>query len=140
MLAVFGVFGIVSFAVAQRKKEVAIRVALGARSTDIFRTAMGFGLRPLPMGILMGVVLSWAGLKVAESQRIVPLGLVSRDPIPYIVVGALLLLTALAAMLWPAYRATTSDPVNTLRRRLRLLRLCIIRQRLPEQPVSGDDD
>ena len=115
-LALVGVYGVVSFTAAQRKRDFAIRVALGARRPTIFGTVMKVGLRPIPIAILAGVALSFAALKIVDSaQGLVPTGAVSGDPIPYLAAGIILLVAILAALALPAYRAMRSDPVDALR-------------------------
>jgi len=114
-LALIGVFGLLAFTAVQRRKEVAIRTALGARRADIFRAMVVPVLRPTGVGIVVGAFLSFAALRVAESQRTVPVGVPSIDPVVYLAGGLLLLIAALSAMTPPAYRATLSDPGRALR-------------------------
>jgi predicted permease len=114
-LAVIGVFGILAFTAVQRRKEVAIRTALGARRLDIFGSMVLPALRPTGIGIVAGALLSFPALRLAESLRTVPLGAPSVDPATYLAGGVLLLCAALLAMSPPAYRATVSDPARALR-------------------------
>jgi len=114
-LALIGVFGLLAFTAAQRRKEIAIRTALGARRADIFRAMVLPALRPTGIGLVVGAFLSFAALRLAESQRAVPVGVPSIDPVVYLAGGLLLLIAAVAAMTPPAYRATRSDPAQALR-------------------------
>ena len=114
-LALIGVFGLLAFTAAQRRKEIAIRTALGARRADIFRAIVLPALRPTGIGIVVGAFLSFAALRLAESQRAVPVGVPSIDPVAYLAGGLLLLIAAFAAMTPPAYRATRSDLAQALR-------------------------
>jgi hypothetical protein len=114
-LALIGVFGLLAFTAAQRRKEIAIRTALGARRADIFRAMVLPALRPTGVGIVVGAFLSFAALRLAESQHMVPVGVPSIDPVVYLAGGLLLLVATLTAMTPPAYRATRSDPAQALR-------------------------
>jgi putative ABC transport system permease protein len=114
-LALIGVFGILTFTAAQRRKEVAIRSALGASRTDIFATTVSPALRPTGIGVGVGAFLSFVALRLAESQRVVPLGLPSLDPLVYLNVGLLMLCATFAVMTPPAYRAAQFDPARALR-------------------------
>ncbi|HEX5108843.1 MAG TPA: ABC transporter permease [Vicinamibacterales bacterium] len=114
-LALIGVFGLLAFTAAQRRKEIAIRTTLGACRPDIFRAMVSPAMRPTGIGIVVGAFLAFAALRLAESQRMVPVGVPSIDPVAYLAGGLLLLVAALAAMTPPAYRATRSDPAQALR-------------------------
>jgi predicted permease len=113
-LTLVGVYGVVSFNAAQRKRDFAIRVALGASRESIFRTVVKAGMRPIPVAILAGVVLSFGTLKIVGAQGLW-LNLVSQDPIPYFAAAIVLVLAVLAALALPAHRAMSSDPVHALR-------------------------
>jgi predicted permease len=114
-LAVIGVFGVVSFTTAQRRKEIAIRMAVGADGGSIVRNILSRGLMPIPIGIAAGLLLSWGGMKVAASQEFLPLALPLQDPAPYAAVSLFLLLISSAAILVSARRSVWSDSVNSLR-------------------------
>jgi hypothetical protein len=114
-LALIGVFGLLLFTSALRRKEMAIRTALGASRADVFRAMVLPILRPIGFGIVAGAFLSFAALRMAESQRDVPLAAPSIEPVVYLAGGVLLLLSALVAMTPPAYRAAVSDPARALR-------------------------
>jgi ABC-type antimicrobial peptide transport system permease subunit len=116
LLAVVGIYGVVSFAVTQRTREFGIRMALGATKTDIVRSVLGSGLRRIIAGLAVGLVLALACSEVlAQIVKDRQLALDTRDPITYIVVSLLLISAALAAMLRPAFRAAGSDAAQALR-------------------------
>jgi ABC-type antimicrobial peptide transport system permease subunit len=113
-LALIGVFGILAFTAAQRRKEVAIRAAVGASRADIFGSIIRPALRPTGVGVVLGTAASFGALRFFES---VGPGLVSLsvDLAAYLVGACLMLCAALAAMSSPAWRATVADPVRALR-------------------------
>jgi ABC-type antimicrobial peptide transport system permease subunit len=116
VLAVVGIYGVVSFSVSRRTKEVGIRLALGARQGDIFHAVVSPAFRPISKGILAGLVLTlMASMALDRLFRGLPLGLNARDPRMYAAVSLLLVLAALAAMVGPARRAAACDPVEALR-------------------------
>jgi len=117
-LSVIGIYGVVTFAVSRRTKELGIRIALGAQKRDIFRSVLGNGARPIVVGLLAGLLLALAVspvlarvFQVARSSFPVNV----RDPLAYAGVAVLLAVAALAGMLSPARRATKVDPLVALR-------------------------
>ena len=117
-LSVIGIYGVVTFAVSRRTKELGIRIALGAQKRDIFRSVLGNGARPIVVGLLAGLLLALAVspvlarvFQVARSSFPVNV----RDPLAYAGVAVLLAVAALAGMLSPARRATQVDPLVALR-------------------------
>lgn len=112
LLAIGGVFAVVSFAVTQRTNEIGIRSALGATGRDIASFVLSIGLRPVLAGSLLGVAGAIAGTRALRSQLFETAPL---DPAVFAVVVPLLLCAALAACLIPAHRATRIDPAITLR-------------------------
>ena len=112
-LALIGVFGILAFAAAQRRKEVAIRAAVGASRADIFGAIIRPAVWPTGLGIAMGAVVSFGVLRFFESVS--RYRWASSDPGAYLAGACLLLCAALAAMSSPAWRAATADPSKALR-------------------------
>jgi putative ABC transport system permease protein len=112
VLAALGLYGILSYAVEQRIREIGVRVALGAGRRDIFRLIVGNGLRLAFAGVLVGVP---AALALTRLMRGVLSGISSTDPVTYLLVIAMLAASALLATYLPARRATRVDPLIALR-------------------------
>lgn len=111
-LAALGIYGIVALSVAQRRRELAIRIAVGAQRGQVLRSVLGDSLRLVTIGLVGGlvVVVPLAGLLRSVLVRVSPL-----DPFSLAVGSGLLLATALVATLGPARQATRSDPLSALR-------------------------
>lgn len=112
VLAVSGVFAVVSYAVTQRTREIGIRSALGATAQDIASFVIRIGMRPVLAGTLIGVAGAIAGSRVLKSQLFETAAL---DPAVFAIVLPILLGAAAAAALIPARRAIRIDPAVTLR-------------------------
>jgi putative ABC transport system permease protein len=112
VLAALGVYSVVAYAVAQRTREIGLRIALGARATDIVRLSARQGLRPVVIGALAGVPVS---ALVAVAIRGLLFGVAPFDPVAFLLAAmALLGVTAIACWV-PARRALRVNPVQTLR-------------------------
>jgi predicted permease len=115
-LAVIGIYGVVAFSVSRRKREMGIRMALGATRGDIVASVIASGVRPILFGLFAGMLLSMMGAAALErALRATPLGIEVNNPVAYLVAAALLAVTALAAMLGPALRAARAEPLSALR-------------------------
>ncbi len=112
VLASLGVYGVIAYSVAQRRREIGIRMALGASTGGVRRMFVGEGLGLSAIGLGVGLVLS---LVVSNSLKAVLFGVGAFDPITFIGVLILFLLIAAAASLVPAIRASRVDPVGVLR-------------------------
>jgi predicted permease len=112
LLAAVGLFGVLSYIVAQRTTEIGIRMALGAQRKQVMRLMLRDGLRPAIFGLLLGLVAS-AG--VAHLIQSMLYGTPALDPVVFLVVSVTLLLVASAACAVPAWRASRLDPVIALR-------------------------
>jgi putative ABC transport system permease protein len=111
MLAVVGIYGVMSYLVTQRTREIGIRLALGAGGSDILRLVVGNGARMIGAGIVIGVVAA-LGLQRLVSSLL--FGVTAADAVSLFAV-ALLAAVALAACYLPALRATRVSPLNALR-------------------------
>ncbi len=111
-LAAVGIYGVIAYAVSQRSKEMAVRVALGARSAHIIGLVIGDGLRLALLGVGLGLVGAIALSRLLTSLLY---GISARDPLTLILVPILLLLVAVLASYLPARRALRIDPLLPLR-------------------------
>lgn len=112
LLAAVGIYSVVSFIVRGRSREIGIRTALGARTSDVLRLVIVEGLSPALVGIAAGTIAALASAKVMEA---LVFGVSASDPLTLAAAGATLAFVALVATLVPAYRALRFDPVNVLR-------------------------
>lgn len=112
IIAVVGIFGVTSYAVVQRTREIGVRLALGAQRSDMLRLILGGTARP----VLAGLVAGWFSAVLATRTLASFLFHITPTDVPtYGVTAALFLVVALLASTIPAYRATQVDPVVTLR-------------------------
>jgi predicted permease len=111
MLAVVGIYGVMSYLVMQRRREIGIRLALGAHGGDILRLVVGNGAKLIAAGILLGLAASFALQRLVASLLF---GVTAADLASGVAV-ALLAGVALLACYVPALRATRVDPLNALR-------------------------
>jgi predicted permease len=112
ILAIVGIYGLVSFTAAQRTREIGIRMALGGSAHDVMRLILQQGLRMVIAGLGLGIL---AALAVSHALTRLLVGVSPSDPLTYAVVALLLAAVALAACWIPARRATRVDPGIALR-------------------------
>ena len=112
LLAAVGVYGMMACSVAQRGREIAVRLALGAESRRIRNMVVVQGLRPVAVGVVCGLVAAFGLTRVLSSIlfRVQP-----RDPLVFLVAPTVLVAVALVAVWLPALRATRIDPIRSLR-------------------------
>ena len=112
LLAIIGVYGVISYSVAQRTSELGIRLALGARQIDVLRLVLSGGLKLALIGIAAGVVLSFAVTRFLSSLLF---GVRATDLLTFSALSILLVAVSLVACYLPARRATKVDPLVALR-------------------------
>jgi ABC-type antimicrobial peptide transport system permease subunit len=110
--AAAGLYALITSIVARRRREIGIRVALGATRHDIRRLIVGSTFRPILTGALLGLIAVVVGIRLVSSLFY---GVTAADPITHLVVAALLAAIALVACWHPVRRALRVDPVRTLR-------------------------
>jgi putative ABC transport system permease protein len=112
ILAVVGIYGVNAYAVTQRRRELGVRIALGASSSDVLRETLGEGLALSAMGIALGLAGAYA---MSSLFRSVLVGTAGIDPVTLLGAAGLLAAVALIACYIPARRATRIDPASALR-------------------------
>jgi predicted permease len=111
ILAVVGVYGVISYSASQRTHEIGVRMAIGAQPFDILKMVFRQGLLIVCIGLILGMGAAFASARVLESFLTVS----ATDPLTYLSVAAALTFVALCACYIPARRATKVDPMNALR-------------------------
>jgi putative ABC transport system permease protein len=112
VVAAVGLYGVIAYTVGQRMHELGVRIALGARQTDVLQLVMGFGVRVAAAGVAGGCAIAFATARWIEPLLFRQS---ARDPVVLGVVAAIMALVAVAASAIPAVRATRADPNTVLR-------------------------
>jgi putative ABC transport system permease protein len=112
VLTVVGLYGVMSYSVAQRTNEIGIRMALGAQSRDVLLMIVRQGSMLILLGLGIGLAGAYALTRVISSLLF---GVTAKDPFTFAAVSVLLAFVALLACYIPALRATKVDPMNALR-------------------------
>jgi predicted permease len=111
-LAAFGIYGVVAFSVAQRTRELGVRLAVGARAGDVVQLVVRQGMRPAVAGVAAGLVVAAGGARLIGGLLY---GVGAADPATFVGVAVFLTCVALAATWLPARRATRVSPLEALR-------------------------
>jgi putative ABC transport system permease protein len=111
-LAAVGLYGVLSYGVSQRRREIGLRSALGASRSTILRHVIHDGLRVTTIGLVVGLITAAATTRLMQSALF---GITALDPLSFAVAPILLIPIAVAACLVPARRAASTDPAVALR-------------------------
>lgn len=111
MLALLGVYGVLTFSVAQRTREIGVRKALGARSQTVITDIVGFGVKLASAGVAIGLLAAWT---IADTLRGFLYEVAPSDPTTYVVVIVGVLCVSCSAAYFPARRAAGVDPARVL--------------------------
>lgn len=112
ILASVGVYGVVAYGVSRRTKEIGIRMSLGAAARDVARLILWASVKPVAIGVVLGVA---GGAAISQALQSMLFGLSAHDPLVFLLAPLVLMLTGLLASLVPALRAIRVDPVMALR-------------------------
>ena len=114
LLASVGIYGVVSYSATRRVREIGIRMALGANTTDVLRMVLGQGMKMAAIGIILGMTAVFPLVRLLPSFSHLLYGIEKDDPLTLITVSLCMILIALAACYVPARRATRTDPMVSL--------------------------
>jgi len=112
LLACVGIYGVISYAVSQRTREIGVRIALGARRADVLRLILAEAMKLILIGVALGVA---AALALTKAMATLLYGVSAADPFIFLSVILLLMIVSLAACYVPARRAMRVDPMVALR-------------------------
>ncbi|MGD0893499.1 MAG: ABC transporter permease [Terracidiphilus sp.] len=111
VLSCVGIYGVISYLVGERTHEIGVRMALGARRSDVLRLVLGEGVKMALVGVVIGIASALALTRLMSNQIF---GVTAHDPLTFAGVALVLLMVAIAACYIPARRATQVDPIVAL--------------------------
>src|SRR3954470_10247227 len=111
LLAAVGLYGVISYSVAQRTRELGIRIALGAQRSDVLRLILRQGMTVVAAGLIVGLAASFGVTRMIASLLY---GISASDPFTFLLLSAVLVMVALVACWLPARRASAVDPIVAL--------------------------
>ena len=111
-VALIGIYGVLSLSVGSRRRELAVRIAVGAQRRNVLSLILGQGFKLIFVGVAIGTGLALASKGILKAFLF---GVEPTDPITFIGVGSLFIAVALAACYIPAQRAAKTDPMDALR-------------------------
>ena len=112
LLASIGIYGVISYLVGERTREIGVRMALGAQRADVLRLVLGQGAKMALLGVVAGIALATGLTRLMSAQLY---GVSPRDPLTFAAVAVVLIAVSLAACYIPARRAASVDPTEALR-------------------------
>jgi len=112
VLAAIGIYGVISYGVSRRTREIGLRMALGANRSNVLRAVVGRGVALLGCGVLLGTA---AGLALTRSLATLIYDISATDPVTFAAAAAILIAVGVMACLVPAARASRIDPAVALR-------------------------
>jgi len=112
LLAAVGIYGVMSYLVSQRTREIGVRIALGAQTRDVLRLIVGQGLKVVVIGVAIGLL---AALSLSRLMKSLLSDVAATDPLTFAAVSLLLVCVAAVACFIPARRAAKTDPIIVLR-------------------------
>ncbi|MCA1658891.1 MAG: FtsX-like permease family protein, partial [Verrucomicrobiaceae bacterium] len=111
VLAAIGIYGVVAYSVAQRTREIGIRMALGARRQDVLKLVIAQGMAMTAVGVVIGLIGALVLTRVTANLLF---GVGATDPVTFAVISLLLILVAFLACYIPARRAANLNPMSAL--------------------------
>ncbi len=112
VLSLVGMYGVISYSIAQRTRELGVRIALGARPSEIFKLVLWEGFRLSVAGVLAGIFIA---LTLTRALKAFLYGIRPSDPMTFVATALILILTIIIATYFPARRAARVDPLASLR-------------------------